>query len=217
MNIITAIAALVVKELFRRKDFYVVFVLTALITLVMGSVNFFNDAKIARYLKEIVLLLIWIASLVIALATTARQIPSERENRTIFPLLAKPVTRSQVIFGKFLGSWIACGAALAIFYIFFLIISGTREPHWQVGIGFQAFWLHWMMLGIVVAMTMFGSIIFAAPSSNTTIVFVLCAGILLIGRHLNKVAVQMLSRCAPPFKQSISPCPTSNSSTCATS
>src|SRR6266581_3252622 len=73
-----AIAGLVVKELFRRKDFYVLFVLTALITLILGSVNFFNEAHIVRYVKEICLFLIWTASLVIAITTTARQIPAER-------------------------------------------------------------------------------------------------------------------------------------------
>src|SRR6476620_739993 len=103
MNNMIALTGVVIKELYRRKDFYVLFVLTALITLIMGSVSFFNDPKIARYLKEIVLLLIWIAALVIAITTTARQIPAERENRTIFPLLAKPVSRGQVITGKFFG------------------------------------------------------------------------------------------------------------------
>src|SRR5436190_9911838 len=100
-----AIAGLVVKELFRRKDFYVLFILTALITLILGSVNFFNEAHVVRYLKEICLFLIWTSSLVIAITTTARQIPVERESRTIFPLLAKPVTRAHVVLGKFLGCW----------------------------------------------------------------------------------------------------------------
>src|SRR6266581_4858728 len=85
---IQAIAGVVFKELYRRKDFYVLFILTALITISMGSVNFFGEANTARYLKEICLLLIWIASLIIAVTTTARQIPAERESRTIFPLLA---------------------------------------------------------------------------------------------------------------------------------
>ena len=80
------------------------------ITLVMGSVTLFHDPKIVRYLKEICLLLIWISSLVIAITTAARQIPVERENRTIFPLLAKPVTRTQLLVGKFLGCWLACGS-----------------------------------------------------------------------------------------------------------
>ena len=105
MNNILAVAGVVIKELYRRKDFYVLFILTVLICLVMASVNFFHDSHIIRYLKEICLLFIWICSLVIAITTTARQIPSERENRTLFPLLAKPLSRTQLLLGKFLGCW----------------------------------------------------------------------------------------------------------------
>src|SRR5438128_4438924 len=107
MNNLLAVASVVIKELYRRKDFYVLFVLTAVITLLLGSANFFNDDKIVRYLKEVCLLLIWISALAVAIGTAARQIPAERENRTIFPLLAKPVTRGQVIVGKFAGCWFA--------------------------------------------------------------------------------------------------------------
>ena len=120
-------AGVVIKELYRRKDFYVLFIVTILICLVMASVNIFNDAKIVRYLKEICLLLVWISSLVIAITTTARQIPAERENRTLLPLLAKPLTRTQLIFGKFLGCWLACGLTLLCFYIFFGALAASRE------------------------------------------------------------------------------------------
>ncbi len=185
------LAGLVIQELFRRKDFYVLFVLTALITVGLGSLNFFNDDRVVRYLKEICLLLIWVSALVIALVTTARQLPSEQENRTIFPLLAKPVTRWQVVVGKYLGCWLAVGLSLIVFYIFFGVISGAREHQWPVASYFQAAWLHWWMLGIVIAMVLLGSMIFAAPSSNITICLVIAVGILLLGRHLNKVALRM--------------------------
>ena len=45
------------------------------------------------------------------------------------------------------------------------------------------------MLGIVTAMTLLGSIIFAAPSSTVTILFIVVAGILFLGRHLDTVAL----------------------------
>lgn len=191
MNNVLAISEVVVKEMYRRKDFYVVFILTALITLMMGSINFFNDDKIVRYLKEICLLLIWISSLIIGISTAARQIPSERENRTIFPLLAKPVSRNELVLGKFLGCWKACGLSLLVFYIFFALITATREHHLPVLNYFQALVLHWFMIGIVIAFTLLGSIIFAAPSSNGTITFVCSIGILFLGRHLNKVALNL--------------------------
>lgn len=189
MNKIVAVAGVVIKELYRRKDFYVLFVLTALLTCAAGAMNFFHDDKIVRYVKDLCLLLIWVSSMVVAIVTTARQIPAEREARTIFPLLAKPVSRGQVVAGKFLGCWLATGIALIVFYMFFAIISGSREHIWPVGIYFQAAWMQWMLLGIVIAMVLLGSIYLAAPSSTSTISFVAVGGILLLGGHLKMIAL----------------------------
>ncbi len=189
INNALALAGVVIKDLYRRKDFYVLFILTALLTLLLGSVNFFNEQNIARYVKELCLLLIWIASLVIAVTTTARQIPGEREQRTIFPLLAKPVSRGDLLLGKFLGCWIASGLVLVVFYIFFAVMTGAREHGFNFSSCFQALWLHWMMLGIAIAMVLVGSIVFTSTAANSTISFVVIFGILLLGRHLNKVAL----------------------------
>jgi Cu-processing system permease protein len=191
MNNVLAIAGVVVKELYRRKDFYALFILTAALTLTLGSANFFNDDRVVRYLKEICLLLIWISSLAIAIGTAARQIPSERENRTIFPLLAKPVSRWEFLLGKFTGCWAACGLALGVFYLFFGVMTASREHAWPLLHYAQAIWLHWIFLGIVVALLIFGSVVFAAPSSNGTICFLFIAGIMMLGSHLNSFALGM--------------------------
>jgi len=189
MNNIFAVAGVVIKELYRRKDFYVLFILTIVICLVMASVNIFNDSQIIRYLKELCLLLIWVSSLVIAITTTARQIPAEREQRTLLPLLAKPLSRTQLIFGKFLGCWLACGLVLFCFYAFFGALAASREHTWPLLNYFQAAFLHWVALGVVVALTLLGSLVFAAPSSNSTICFVIVAAILCVGRYLDAVAL----------------------------
>ena len=191
MKNIFALAGIVIKELYRRKDFYVLFILTILICLIMGSVNIFNDAKVIRYLKELCLLLIWISSLVIAITTTARQIPAEREQRTLLPLLAKPLTRTQLILGKFLGCWIACGLVLLCFYVLFAVLSASREHQLPVLDYVQAAAMHWFMLGVVVAIALLGSLVFAAPSSHSTICFVVVGSILFIGRHLDQVAATL--------------------------
>lgn len=188
MKTLLALAGVVIKELYRRKDFYVLFVLTALISLLLGSVNFFEDIRMVRYLREVTLLLIWVSALVIAVVTAARQIPAERESRTIFPLLAKPVTRGQVVLGKFLGVWLASGLALAMFYGFYLLVGAWKAAAGSLVLGLQAFWLHWMMLAVVVALAILGSLVFSAPSVNSTICFVVVAGILLLAGHLNTLA-----------------------------
>lgn len=189
MNTIWAIASVVIKELYRRKDFYVLFVLTALITLAAGSVNFFQDLAMVRYVKDICLLLIWISTLVVAIVTAARQIPAEKESRTIFPLLAKPVTRGQVIAGKFLGCWVASGLAVLLFYFFFVVVIGVKEQAWPLLAYAKSAALLWSMLAVVVAMVLLGSVLFSAVSANITICFIVIFGILFVGEHLNKIAL----------------------------
>lgn len=190
MNTIWALATVVIKELYRRKDFYVLFVLTAVVTLAALSVNFFNDTKIIRYVKDICLLLIWLATLVMAVVTSARQIPAEKESRTIFPLLAKPVSRGQVVAGKFLGCWLATGIALLVFYVFFIGVTSLRESHLHLGDYLFAMLLHWMMLAVVIALTLLGSVVFSAVSANATICLIAVFGILFIGEHLAKLGAR---------------------------
>ena len=190
MKNIRLVAQVVLKESIRRKDFYVLFVMTAVICLVMGSVTFYHDNQIVRYLKEICLLLIWISTLVIAITMAARQIPVERESRTIFPLLAKPISRAQALLGKFFGCWIAIAAALSAFYIFFGLMAMSKEHEWPLANYFQAVWLHWVMLGVVIAMTLLGSLLSSAVSANVTICFILVGFILMVGRHLDQVAMR---------------------------
>ncbi len=101
------------------------------------------------------------------------------------------MTRTELLLGKFLGCWLACGLALLCFYTFFGVLAASREHHWPLLNYLQAAGLHWVMLGVVIALTLLGSLVFSAPSANTTIVFVVVTFILLLGRHLNKVALQL--------------------------
>ena len=190
MNKIFAVAGVVIKELYRRKDFYVLFILTVLITGLMWFMNFFHDEHIVRFIKEICLVLIWISALVISVTTAARQIPVERESRTIFPLLAKPISRWQVLTGKFLGCWAASGIALLVFYVFFGVVSASREHTLPFAAYFEALWLHWQMLGMVIALTMFGSVVLSF-AANLTIVFIITIGILFVAGHLHRIASHM--------------------------
>jgi ABC-type transport system involved in multi-copper enzyme maturation permease subunit len=189
MRNVFAIARIVLLEMYRRKEFYVLFILTIVICLIMGSINIFNDKEVIRYIKELCLLMIWVSSLIIAITTTARQIPAEREQRTLLPLLAKPLSRTQLVLGKFFGCWMVTGLALLCFYILFGILAASREHQWPFLNYFQAAFLHWIALGVVVALSLLGSLVFAAPSSNSTICFAICAAIMCLGRYLDQFAL----------------------------
>ncbi len=73
----------------------------------------------------------------------------------------------------------------------FWVMSASREHEWRVMNYFLCLWMQWMFLGVVIAMTLWGSLIFAAPSSNATIVLVVVLGILLLGRDFTLVAARL--------------------------
>lgn len=191
MNKVWAIARIVWLEMLRRKDAYVVFLLATVLTVLAASVNFFNDDQIVRYLREVSLALVWIGSLVLAVISIARQLPNEHANKTIQPLLAKPVSRRQLLFGKFFGCWLANGVALVILYALFIAAGSWKGGHISFLACAQAFLLHWLLLAIVISGALLGSVIFAAPSSNTVITLITTGGLLFLAEHLNKIALRM--------------------------
>lgn len=108
--------------------------------------------------------------------------------------MAKPVSRAEILIGKFFGCWLACGAALLLFYVFFICMVAAHEHSLtlaNMASYFQVASLHWAMLAVVVAITLLGSLVFVAVSSNVTITFIAVVFILLVGRHLHKVALHM--------------------------
>jgi hypothetical protein len=90
-----------------------------------------------------------------------------------------------------LGCWIVSGLALLCFYAFFGALAASREHQWPLLNYAQAFSLHWLALGVIVALSLLGSLVFAAPSSNATIVFSIIAAILCLGRYLDQFALNL--------------------------
>ena len=191
-----AIGMVVVREMIRRKDFYVLFILTAVLTVGLGGISIFNDTRVVRYLKEICLSLIWVSALVISVTAAARQIPSEREHRTLFPLLAKPVSRWEVILGKYLGCLAASALALAVFYLFFTLVSLSRERDALLLNHVYAWVLHCGFASVVISMALLGSLLISTPPANATLCFLTASSILFLGRHLYQLSQSL----AEPLK-----------------
>src|SRR5262249_19044332 len=70
----------------------------------------------------------------------------------------------------------------------FWIMSASREHEWHAMSFFLCLWMQWMFLSVVIAATLWGSVVFAAPSSNATIILVFVLGILLLGSDLGRMA-----------------------------
>ncbi len=167
MRPVWAIAKLVIKEIFRKKDFYVAFVLMGVILLFAQGMRFYNAKNVSRYLAEIGLALVYIFSIVLCGALAARQFTSEVQNRTGILLLSKPISRGQFVLGKYLGSLLAGLAVFALFFGFFMTVLNwkTEQLDWRVA--GQTFYLFALSLAVFCAMVSAFSYSLTVPANVT--------------------------------------------------
>ncbi|MBI2438446.1 MAG: ABC transporter permease [Lentisphaerae bacterium] len=149
---ILTLAVLVWLEVIRRKDFYVLLILLAAFLALLMSLNLFGLSAAVSYLKEIGLLLAWLCSWILAVSVSARALPQEERQGTIFPLLAKPVSRAQVLLGKWLGAWSVVGAATLAFYALLAAMVILRGGTFNALLLAQAWLLHLGLLGVIAAL-----------------------------------------------------------------
>ena len=176
-------------ESIRRKDIYVLLILSLVLMGGIGSIQFFGVGGLQRFLKDISLFVVNTCVLVLCVTATARQLPRELEMRTIFPLLAKPMSRAEYLVGKYLGSLLLACVALGLFAVEFTIIAEMAGAHlgW---IFVQALYLRVLSLSIVVAMTLCLSLVLT-HGANVTISLLLIFGASLFSRSINLIHMNL--------------------------
>ena len=180
---IAALARLSILDLYRRKDLIVILILTAVLLVPLAFLTPFGVKGASRQTNEIALLLIWVFSLFLTMGISNRLLPPEFESRTIYPLLSKPVSRSAVVVGKYVGAVLASFSALTLFYLFFAIFCGLREGTWFPVILIQAYFLHIGFILVVSSMSMLFSLLLT-PSANWTLGAIISLSMLFFGGSL---------------------------------
>jgi ABC-type transport system involved in multi-copper enzyme maturation permease subunit len=113
-------------ESIRRREISVVFLFMGLFLLgaLAARITGVESEAAAQFILNLGLSLAWIFSLLVSIILAARQFPDELENRSLYPLLAKPVPRYTYILGKWLATWLA-GAVVSILLS---VIALTTAP-----------------------------------------------------------------------------------------
>jgi ABC-type transport system involved in multi-copper enzyme maturation permease subunit len=182
MTCILTIAGVVWLEVLRRKDVYVLFILLLAFLIVLLTLNVFGLGHLVGYVKEIGMLLAWLFSWILAVAISVRQLPQEEQRGTIFPLLAKPVTRGEVILGKWLGAWSIVSAATIVFYLMLICIVILRGGGFGIAIMSQAIVAHLVLLAIIVALGTLLSTRLNGDAAATLALLIALAAYLLLPR-----------------------------------
>lgn len=104
MSKIWIIAKMSLLENSRKQVFHVLCLL--MLAVIAGStlLSFLTDGVKLKILKDLCMTCVLFGGAVISIALAATGIPNDVEMRTIYPIIARPVSRFQYIAGKYLGT-----------------------------------------------------------------------------------------------------------------
>ena len=109
------IARTVLTEAVRRKEIYVLVLLSCVLIAVVMATDFFELGGLTKFYREFALKVMSASTAAATIILSCRQLPREFEKRTIYPLLARPLSRMRIILGKYLGVWLASVFCLMLF------------------------------------------------------------------------------------------------------
>lgn len=183
LQVLRAVAKGVVLDSVRRKEIYVVLVLGVVMAAAAASIDFFGVSGLARFSTDVTLTATNFFTVIIAVVISARQFPEELAHRTLHPLLARPVSRLQILLGKFAGAGIiSVGTFLAFALMAAMVLAVFKtgvEP-----IFFQYVYLRCLLLLFVCALTISLSF-YLTHSANV----VICLLLALFGATAAQAAV----------------------------
>jgi len=124
---IFAITTNTLTELTRQKVFYVLLIFALVL---IGSSVFmarFSFQQEFQILKDVSLGAMSIFSSLLAIVATARLIPQDIEDRTVYTILAKPVPRFEYLLGKLFGVLLLLAISVAVMSALFVVVLYVRE------------------------------------------------------------------------------------------
>lgn len=164
--VISAIAKNTFKEAVRNKILYslIFFALTMMaVSLVLDQVTIGQRSKI---IKDFGLASINLFGVLIAIMVGINLVYKEIEKRTIYPILAKPVRRSEFLIGKYLGIVLTLGVEVILmsFFLFLLMLvygTSTDSQTFDLGMLWAIFLIFLELMLVAAVAILFSS--FSTP------------------------------------------------------
>jgi len=113
-NAVGAVAMLAILDALRRKDLYVMAILCGLLIAAGRLFAAVGVWGLETFIKDVTFTAVSFCTVVLCILLAARQVPEEISRRTLYPLLARPIGRGELLLGKFLGTLLMSWTALLI-------------------------------------------------------------------------------------------------------
>lgn len=154
-------------EAIRRKEIYAIVIVAMALIAAARLVHFFDVEGISKFYREISLKTMNVATALTVILLAARQLPREFDQRTLYPLLAKPVGRWTFLLGKFTGVMFAAGFCYSLFMVIFIIgqVSTGAPMNWLL---FSEFiYLQGWNFAVLASLSYFLSLVFNIDAAMT--------------------------------------------------
>lgn len=145
------ISRLTLVESARRQGFLVLLLLALALLLGATALARFDQQVQRKMLADLCLAAIFLMSSLITVTTIVPLLPGEMEHKTLYPVLAKPVTRWQLVAGKYLGGMTAVGAGMAAMTVAVALLEWRYVGRVDAALGFVVpfYFLEAAILGAV--------------------------------------------------------------------
>jgi ABC-type transport system involved in multi-copper enzyme maturation permease subunit len=182
MRRLLAVAANTFRETVRERVLYNLVFFSVLMTLsglLLGQLSIRQDQKI---IKDIGLAAMDLFGTLIAVFIGVGLVSKEIERRSLYPLLAKPLSRTELFLGKFAGLAFTLLVNLAVMtaglYLTLVLTRGRAEPRLLAAV-------YPLFLGLLLVVAF--AMLFSTVSSSSALAAVFTVGVVLAGRFTDVI------------------------------
>lgn len=161
------IAWTLILEAWRRREIYAIVLVTTALIAGLRFIHFFDIEGVGKFYREVSLKAMNVTTAATVILLAARQLPREFANRTIYPMLAKPVTRVEFLLGKYFGVLAAGIFCYALFMAVFVLGSVTLNHPVQNGLFLQSIYLQILSLFVISALVFLLSMLLNTDAAVT--------------------------------------------------
>ncbi|MCB2156770.1 ABC transporter permease subunit [bacterium] len=154
-------------ESVRRREIYIVVLVALAMIISLRFFSFFDLEGLGKFYREVAMKIMNVATGLTVIVLSARQLPREFTQRTLYPLLAKPVSRFAFVMGKFFGVLMAAAFCYAIFMVIFILGNLTLKTPFNVPLFIQGIYLQLWSLAILAAMSFLLSLLLNTDAAVT--------------------------------------------------
>lgn len=175
MTPVFVLANLALKEYYRRR-LLVVLLLMMIVVAGAGLLsNPFTLGVQGRLMRDLSLLAIQVFVVFFALALSATALPNEIERKLLYPFLARSITRSQYLWGKFTAIAAVTGVSALILGLELVAILSVSEAGWHWAV-MGAVLLLWVEAMVVTAFAIWFSALMTAPVTFAAVLLLYVVG-----------------------------------------